>query len=104
MGDADNADPALLPDFSLLADPKWEAVRGATVAEGHYELYSDNILDLSHANFVHPALVAAAFTEGTRKFWQDGETVNAEYIRLDDYLSEGIGGMLGRIGVKQDFY
>ncbi|MBY0392830.1 MAG: aromatic ring-hydroxylating dioxygenase subunit alpha [Novosphingobium sp.] len=104
MGDADKADPALIPDFSWLADPKWEAVRGATVAEGHYELYSDNILDLSHANFVHPALVAAAFTEGTRKFWQDGEAVNAEYIRLDDYLSEGIGGMLGRIGVKQDFY
>lgn len=104
MGDAEQADPALIPDFSWLSDPKWEAVRGATVAEGHYELYSDNILDLSHANFVHPALVAAAFTEGERKFWQDGETVHSEYIRLDDYLSEGIGGMLGRTGVKQDFY
>jgi vanillate O-demethylase monooxygenase subunit len=104
MGDPAQADPALIPDFSWLSDPRWEAVRGATVAEGHYELYSDNILDLSHANFVHPALVAAAFTEGDRKFWQDGETVHAEYIRLDDYLSEGIGGMLGRIGIRQDFY
>ena len=61
MGDAAKADPAQIPDFGWLADPAWEAVRGATIAEGHYELYSDNILDLSHANFVHPALVADAF-------------------------------------------
>lgn len=104
MGDPAKADPALIPDFSWLSDPKWEAVRGATLAEGHYELYSDNILDLSHANFVHPALVAAAFTEGERKFWQDGETVHSEYIRLNDTLSVGIGGMLGRVGEPQDFY
>jgi vanillate O-demethylase monooxygenase subunit len=76
-------------------------VRGATVAEGHYELYSDNILDLSHANFVHPALVARAFTEGERRFWQDGETVHAEYVCLDDTLSEGIGAMLGRVGRRR---
>ncbi|KAJ8138193.1 hypothetical protein OY671_008594, partial [Metschnikowia pulcherrima] len=55
MGDPAKADAARIPDFAWSADPRWEAVRGATVAEGHYELYSDNILDLSHANFVHPA-------------------------------------------------
>jgi phenylpropionate dioxygenase-like ring-hydroxylating dioxygenase large terminal subunit len=104
MGDAGEADSSLIPDFAWLSDPKWEAVRGATLAEGHYELYSDNILDLSHANFVHPALVARAFTEGERRFWQDGETVHSEYIRLDDFLSEGIGGMMGRTGQRQDFY
>lgn len=104
MGDARTVDPDLIPDFGWLSDPRWEAVRGATLAEGHYELYSDNILDLSHANFVHPALVAAAFTEGERRFWQDGETVHSEYVRLDDYLSEGIGAMLGRAGVRQDFH
>ncbi|QCI92518.1 aromatic ring-hydroxylating dioxygenase subunit alpha [Novosphingobium sp. EMRT-2] len=104
MGDPAKADATRIPDFAWLTEPRWEAVRGATVAEGHYELYSDNILDLSHANFVHPALVASAFTEGERRFWQDGENVHAEYVRLDDYLSEGIGGMLGRIGRRQDFH
>ena len=104
MGDAEKADAALIPDFSWLSNPRWEAVRGATLAEGHFELYSDNILDLSHANFVHPALVARSFTEGDRKFWQDGERVFSEYVRLDDTLSEGIGAMLGRVGQKQDFY
>jgi vanillate O-demethylase monooxygenase subunit len=104
MGEAEAADPALIPDFAWLTDPAWAVVRGATRAEGHYELYSDNILDLSHANFVHPALVARAFTEGERRFWQDGETVHAEYVRLDDTLSDGIGAMLGRVGQPQDFY
>ncbi|MDE2562691.1 MAG: aromatic ring-hydroxylating dioxygenase subunit alpha [Sphingomonadales bacterium] len=104
MGDAAKADASLIPDFGWLADPRWEAVKGATRAEGHYELYSDNILDLSHANFVHPALVAGAFTEGQRRFWQEGETVHSEYVHLDDYLSEGISAMVGKEGVKQDFY
>ena len=103
MGDPAKADPALIPDFSWLSDPKWEVVRGATLAEGHYELYSDNILDLSHANFVHPALVASAFTEGARRFWQEGDTVHAHYAQPDDYLSEGISAILGTTGRKQAF-
>lgn len=103
LGDAAQADAALIPDFGWLIDPAWEAVRGSTVAEGHYELYSDNILDLSHANFVHPALVANAFTKGERRFWQDGETVHSLYRHADDYLSDGISAMLGTAGQKQDF-
>lgn len=104
MGDRTHADAALIPDFSWLSDPEWEAVRGATMAEGHYELYSDNILDLSHANFVHPTLVANAFTAGERKFWQDGENVYAEYVQRDDFLSVGISAVMGVEGRKQDFY
>lgn len=103
MGEAALADDALIPDFGWLADPKWEAVRGATRAEGHYELYSDNILDLSHANFVHPALVASAFTTGQRRFWTESERVHVEYSQADDYLSEGISAMTGTQGRKQDF-
>lgn len=104
MGDRQKADAALIPDFSWSSDAKWEVVRGATVAEGHFELYSDNILDLSHANFVHPALVANAFTQGARKFWQEGENVYAEYVQHDDELSAGIAAVMGTEGRRQDFY
>jgi phenylpropionate dioxygenase-like ring-hydroxylating dioxygenase large terminal subunit len=103
MGDDAKADPEIIPDFSWLDDPAWEAVRGRTLAEGHYELYSDNILDLSHANFVHPALVADAFTIGARNFWQDGDRVHVRYARNDDYLAEALAGMMGVAGRKQDF-
>jgi len=104
MGDADVADEALIPDFAWLADPRWEAVRGATVADGHYELYSDNILDLSHANFVHPALVANAFTQGRRHARLEGDTVWCEYEHPDDHLSAGMSAILGSTGRAQDFW
>lgn len=103
MGDPALADADRIPDFGWLTDPRWTAVRGATRAEGHYELYTDNILDLSHASFVHPALVASAWTTGARRFWQDGDTVHAEYVQPDDYLSEGISAILGTQGKRQDF-
>lgn len=104
MGDPARADDALIPDFSWLADPKWEVVRGSIVAEGHYELYSDNILDLSHASFVHPALAADAWTIGKRSFRQEGDIVWVDFSQPDDYLSEGISALLGRQGQKQDFW
>ena len=103
MGEAERADPAVIPDFAWLGDARWEKVRGATIAEGDYELYSDNILDLSHASFVHPALVADAWTIGARRFWHEGDAVHVEYVRNDDYLSEGISAILGTAGRKQDF-
>lgn len=104
MGDVEKADPSLIPDFSWLDDPAWEAVRGVTLAEGHYELYSDNILDLSHANFVHPALVASAFTQGERKFWQDETHAYSRYTQKNDYISPALAGVLGVEGRKQDFF
>lgn len=104
MGDAAKADPALIPDFTWLDDPAWEAVRGQVVAEGHYELYSDNILDLSHANFVHPALVASAFTQGERKFWQDEAHAYSRYTQPNDYISAALAEVLGVAGRKQDFF
>lgn len=103
LGDAGLADADAIPDFAWLVDPRWEVVRGAVLTEGHYELYSDNILDLSHANFVHPALVAGAFTKGRRRFWQDGQAVHSEYVHDDDYLSEGISAILGTHDKRQDF-
>ena len=103
FGDPARADAAAIPDFAWLTDPRIETVRGATIAEGHYELYTDNILDLSHAGFVHPALDAGAWTRGQRRFWQDGGTVHARYAHADDYLSDGISAILGTAGVRQDF-
>jgi len=104
MGDPEQADASRIPDFSWLADPRWLAVRGTKVAEGHYELYSDNIMDLGHTNFVHSALQATSWSTGKRRFWQDGDEVWAEYDHPDDYLSVGISAILGVAGRKQDLW
>lgn len=51
-GDADKADSALIPDFAILDDPTPMA-RKATRMNANYELLADNLMDLSHIEFVH---------------------------------------------------
>ncbi|HWU02628.1 MAG TPA: aromatic ring-hydroxylating dioxygenase subunit alpha [Novosphingobium sp.] len=51
-GDGAKADPALIPDFSAIevAQPM---VHGRLLFPAHYEIIADNLLDLSHTEFVH---------------------------------------------------
>ena len=51
-GDPALADPALIPDFAALDDPK-PIVRGRTRFAANYEVITDNLMDLSHAEFIH---------------------------------------------------
>jgi phenylpropionate dioxygenase-like ring-hydroxylating dioxygenase large terminal subunit len=53
-GDAAQADSAALPRIGFLEDPEYALVRGLLHVRGHYELVVDNLLDLSHAAFIHP--------------------------------------------------
>ena len=90
MGEAERADEALIPDFAWLADGNGSRCAAPRCAEGHYELYSDNILDLAHANFVHPALAANAWTVGKRRFRQRATGHGPNISRPNDYLSEAM--------------
>jgi len=53
-GDPAAADPALIPDFALLDDPK-PIARATLRMDVGYELITDNLMDLSHAEFIHRA-------------------------------------------------
>ena len=58
-GVADQADPALIPDFSFVPDtPRSRTVRGYTLMQANYEYGTDNLLDLSHIEFVHKGTFA----------------------------------------------
>ena len=104
FGDPARADPALVPDFGYLDEPKWETITGYTIANANYELYTDNILDLSHAAFIHPALAAPAFIDGNRKARQDGDTVWYHVEHPNDYLSIVLGAAFDVEGKRQDFW
>jgi vanillate O-demethylase monooxygenase subunit len=52
-GDPAAADPALIPDFSALDDATEPFVRGRTRFDADYELITDNLMDLSHAEYLH---------------------------------------------------
>jgi len=57
LGDAEKADEVLLPDFSFLesADQRTR-MAGHLATNANYQILTDNILDLSHADFLHPML------------------------------------------------
>lgn len=58
MGEPSAADEGLIPDYHWLADEGWVG-RGETLPVGaHYTLIRDNLLDLSHAHFVHQRTLA----------------------------------------------
>lgn len=57
MGDAQKADASALADFSIFTDTDhYAVVSGMLSIQANYELVIDNLLDLSHAQFLHPLL------------------------------------------------
>jgi phenylpropionate dioxygenase-like ring-hydroxylating dioxygenase large terminal subunit len=58
MGESDKADESLIPDYHWSADKNWTA-RGETLpVKCSATLLRDNLLDLSHAHFVHAKTLA----------------------------------------------
>lgn len=53
LGDAEKADPALIPDWSHNTKPDWTVVHGYHHVKGNYQLMLDNVLDLTHVSYVH---------------------------------------------------
>jgi phenylpropionate dioxygenase-like ring-hydroxylating dioxygenase large terminal subunit len=63
MGDA-AADPAAMPDFSLLTAPGYRAVGKTNYLKADYRLLTDNLMDLSHVGYVHQSTIGTPdFTE-----------------------------------------
>ncbi|MGE3778066.1 MAG: Rieske 2Fe-2S domain-containing protein [Pirellulaceae bacterium] len=96
MGDAEKADPALIPDFSLLSSPDWtHATGGYLHGHCHYEMFTDNLLDLSHVNFLHPLFGDESMTHGQQKVTEKGRTVQCDlWIPNTDvpgYLQPALG-------------
>jgi vanillate O-demethylase monooxygenase subunit len=65
LGDPKAADEALIADFSVLADPRFCTVRSYLHVNANYQLISDNLLDLSHGQYIHPMFMNA---EGPPRF------------------------------------
>lgn len=60
-GDPTAADPALIPDFSMLAEgPHSRTLHGYVLMKAGYEYGADNLMDLSHIEFVHTGSFAGA--------------------------------------------
>lgn len=53
MGNPELADERTIPDHHWLTDPEWSTVRGALHMNARAQLLNENLLDLSHLEFLH---------------------------------------------------
>jgi phenylpropionate dioxygenase-like ring-hydroxylating dioxygenase large terminal subunit len=66
LGEAE-ADPAKLPaDFAFMADPGYKTVSGYLRVKASYQLIIDNLLDLTHAPYLHPAFAIPGLSTDER--------------------------------------
>ena len=90
MGAPDVADPGTLPRFDGL-DPSRHAVgHGYIHGSAHYQLMTDNILDLSHIEFLHPTLGTEAVSRAKVEVTQNGDRIVTTRRMIDECLPEGL--------------
>ncbi|AZG11263.1 aromatic ring-hydroxylating dioxygenase subunit alpha [Pigmentiphaga sp. H8] len=78
LGEPALADPSAIPDFSFLDDPARRRVDGYLHVRANYLLETDNLLDLSHTQFVHANFHSSeAILKGRHEVRQDGRTVHS---------------------------
>lgn len=76
FGDNEKMDLSTIPDFSCHEDPNLALVGGMFEIRANYELVSDNLLDLSHGEFVHEGVLSSeAITLSKLETIQNGTTV-----------------------------
>lgn len=82
MGDPAAADPSLIRDLSFLAEaPDSAFSKGYLHGEGNYLLYVDNILDLTHVDYLHATTLGSGAFTRTRA--QVSETDDRIVVRRD---------------------
>jgi len=81
-GDVAPADPATIPQLSFIDNAKPTAIsKGYMYTQASHKLLEDNILDLSHADFLHPdTLGGGTFSNARPRVEERGETVFIEWL------------------------
>ena len=85
MGDPDLADESRIPDFSVHTDPDFVTVNGLMPVSGNYQLVSDNLLDLSHTQFLHPILTLDVDPDARTEYdiLQEDDTITTKFDQLN---------------------
>lgn len=78
MGDPAGAERSDPPSYPFLERPDSRTVHGYLHLEANYELVTDNLMDLSHVEFLHPFIGTEGYAASIRyRAEQDGERVAA---------------------------
>lgn len=96
MGDAALADPALITDYTPM-DPQTAYLGKSYLhVKANYVLETDNILDLSHIEFLHgSSLGSDAVAQGVIEVEQHGDTVHSRRTTHDEQLTPELARLRG---------
>lgn len=96
LGDLEKADPASVTDLSILETlPPVAQNFGYELMHANHQLCTDNILDLSHADFLHPdSLGGGATTRAKRTIVEEGEDIIITWFAENDVPPPALAGML----------
>jgi phenylpropionate dioxygenase-like ring-hydroxylating dioxygenase large terminal subunit len=81
-GGVNKADPALIPDFSFVPNSETlRSVRGHTLMQANFEYGTDNLMDLSHIEFVHKGTFAGqgVIFAGEHSIRHEGDTLHSDW-------------------------
>ena len=81
LGNPEQADPALIPDLSFIDEtPELARIAGYMPTRANYQLLTDNILDLTHADYLHPDTLGGINTDAKSSNRQEGLKVVVEWL------------------------
>jgi phenylpropionate dioxygenase-like ring-hydroxylating dioxygenase large terminal subunit len=84
LGDPEAADASRIPRLSYIdATPPLARVMGYLPTRANYELLSDNILDLSHADYLHPGSLGGMMTSSRTRNSVEGDDVIVEWDAIN---------------------
>jgi vanillate O-demethylase monooxygenase subunit len=84
MGDPNGADPAKLPELAVREDDRFDWAKGYLHVDGNYQLVTDNLLDLTHVEFMHPFLAGTDLVGETKvTCLERGDQVVSRYWQQD---------------------
>lgn len=96
LGDAERADPALIPAIPSQDPTGWWVGKDMLHVKSNYLLEIDNIMDLSHIEFLHAStLGSGGVARGEYQATQEGNVVWSRRSTRDDRMSDGLYDAMG---------
>lgn len=77
----------LPPDFGWSQDAGWTVTSGYYALDANYMLLHENVLDLTHFNYVHANSFGITSAVATPRYWADGDSVEFEYTNVAEELN-----------------
>ena len=107
MGEAADADPGLIPDLAFLEEAPASAFSEGKLlsGKGDYQLYVDNIMDLSHVDYVHPdTLGGGAVTQARQEIEEAEDYIDVTWRTPDTAPPPLLAAIIGDLPERADAY